>query len=252
LSEILPVALARQPLIPIGRKSLVDSVTEQLTARILRGDMQPGDALPSEHELADALGVSRPAVREALNRLAAARLVSIRHSGGKVVLDYRTSAGLELLPALLISPQGAVDEDVVRSVLEMRSALAPDVARLAALRAGPPVVAALRRTVTAMAAAHADLVRLQLLAGEFWEHLVDGSRNVAYRLAYNSLRASYDQSRALFTRVLADENSDVPSYAAITTAVQHRKAARAESMARKLVRRGEKAITALLRTLQHR
>jgi GntR family transcriptional repressor for pyruvate dehydrogenase complex len=238
-----PTALAR-----VGRKSVVDSVTEQLTERILRGDMQPGDLLPSEHELATVLGVSRPVVREALNRLAAARLVAIRHSGGKSVLDYRTAAGLELLPALLIGAHG-VEPDVVRSVLEMRSAIAPDVARLAALRAGMAALATLRRVVAEMHTSRTDLAALQQLAAEFWDHLVDASGNVAYRLAYNSLRASYDQSRGLFTQVLADETGDIKGYAAIVEAIAHRQPQVAAAQARRLVHRGERAITALLSQL---
>jgi GntR family transcriptional repressor for pyruvate dehydrogenase complex len=244
--------LGADDLTPVGRRSLVDDVVDQITRRILHGEMRPGDALPTEHDLAEALKVSRSAVREALNRLAAARLVSIRHSGSKHILDYRTSAGLELLPVLLIGPQHEIDPDVVRSVVEMRSAIAPDVARLAAVRADSGVVARLQAVVGTMETARGDLAVLQQLAGDYWSHLVDGSGNIAYRLAYNSLRASYDQSRALFTQLLADETSDVPSYAAIATAVRRREARRAEALARTLVQRGEKAIGILLRKLKRR
>jgi len=101
-----------------------------------------------------------------------------------------------------------------------------------------------------METAGRNLATLQQLAGDFWSHLVDGSHNVAYRLAYNSLRASYDQSRELFTHVLADEISDLKRYAGITDSVQRRAAAAAEARARALVQRGEKAITAMLRKLQ--
>ena len=56
---------------------------------------------------------------------------------------------------------------------------------------------------------------LQGLAADFWSHLVDASDNLAYRLAYNSLRATYDQCRDLFTQVLAEEITDVARYRAI-------------------------------------
>jgi GntR family transcriptional repressor for pyruvate dehydrogenase complex len=224
----------------------VDGVTEQLRGRILQGDIQPGETLPTEQVLCDTLGVSRSAVREALNRLAAARLVSIRHSGSKVVLDYRRAAGLELLPSLLLEPNGEINVAAVRSVLEMRSAIAPDVARLAAERAAVDAVGRLHQVVRQMHDAEGDLVILQTLAGEFWSHLVDASENVAYRLAYNSLRGSYDACRQLFTQVLAAETGDVDLYAAIAGAVERRDPITAESLARALVQRGERAIVAAL------
>ena len=60
---------------PVNRRSVPEDVFEQIVAEVLSGDMQPGEALPSERRLAEVLGVSRPAVREAIKRLTAAGLV---------------------------------------------------------------------------------------------------------------------------------------------------------------------------------
>ncbi|MCB1155536.1 FadR family transcriptional regulator, partial [bacterium] len=50
---------------PIGRKSLSDSVYEQILARIVEGGIEPGEALPSERALCEMLQVNRGALREA-------------------------------------------------------------------------------------------------------------------------------------------------------------------------------------------
>ena len=224
-------------------------MVEHLRGEILRGALRAGEALPTEQDLCTGLGVSRTAVREALNRLATERLVSFRHSGAKHVLDYRRSAGLELLAALLVDGDGRIDPAVVRSVMEMRSALAPDVARLAAERRDPATLESLRVVLDAMRRDAGDLSALQDHAGDFWDRLVEASRNVAYRLAYNSLRASYDASKHLLTRVLAGETSDVAVYSALCDAVARRDASTAESLARSLVRRGEESVRTALRAL---
>lgn len=241
--------LQTTPFARIGRRSVVDDVVDALTARILNGEMPPGEALPAEQDLASHLGVSRTVVREALSRLATTRLVSMRHSGSKHVLDYRQSAGLELLSTLLVGAHGVVDPHIVASVMEMRSALAPDIARLAALRYTPDLGAKLRDVVGAMQRNRDDLAALQDLVSEFWSLLVDASRNIAYRLAYNSLRQSYEQSKALFTRILAPETSDLTAYARLTDAVEQRDAVAAESLAHDLIGRGERAVKTLLAAL---
>ncbi|MBY0274311.1 GntR family transcriptional regulator, partial [Candidatus Binatia bacterium] len=173
---------------PVRRQSVSDAVFDQLREQIVSGTMRAGEPLPAERALCETLGVNRGAVREALKRLAQARLVAVQHGGASRVLDFRASAGLELLPDLLLTDAGGFDPVVVRSVVEMRSALAPDIARLAALRGGRRVADALDAVVARMDAAAGDLPALQTVAVQFWSTLVDATGNVAYRLAYNSLR----------------------------------------------------------------
>ncbi|HSJ99124.1 MAG TPA: GntR family transcriptional regulator [Myxococcota bacterium] len=231
---------------PVRRQSLSDAVFEQLRDQIVRGERVPGSALPAERALCEALGVNRGAVREALRRLEQARLVAVRQGGISRVLDYRESAGLELLGALLVDAGGRFDPDVVRGILEMRSALGPDVARLAALRGGAACAEALERRIAALAAADGDLAALQEAASGFWSQLVEGADNVAYRLAYNAMNETYDRCRELLARALAPELGDVAAYAAIAAAVRRADAAEAETLARALLRRGEAGVLAAL------
>lgn len=234
---------------PVRKQSVSDAVFEQLRDQIVSGAMSPGSALPAERVLCEALGVNRGSVREALKRLEQSRLVSVRHGGTARVLDFRANGGLDLLADLLLTPDGQFDVGVVRGVVEMRSALAPDIARLAAERASPAQVAELERLAEAMATAAGDLPALQELAAQFWSQLVDASDNLPYRLAYNSLHATYDQCRGLFTQVLADEIGDAAPYRAIAAALRSRDSAGAEALARGLIKRGEQGIVAALALL---
>jgi len=234
----------------VRKQSVSDAVFAQLRDQIVRGVMAPGSPLPAERVLCEALGVNRGSVREALKRLQQSRLVSVRHGGTSHVLDFRASAGLDLLAELMITAAGGFDTRVVRSIVEMRSALAPDIARRAAERARPGQLDALDGVVAAMAKSATQLPALQALAIDFWSQLVDACDNLAYRLAYNSLRATYDQCRELFTYVLAEELGDLRRYRAIAAAVRARDPDAAEARARALIRRGERSITAALQQLE--
>lgn len=234
---------------PVRKQSLSDAVFDQLRDQIVSGEMRAGAALPGERALCETLDVNRGALREALKRLAQARLVSVQHGGVSRVLDYRSSAGLELLPDLLLTDAGGFDPEVVRSVVEMRSALAPDIARLAAVRGGEGVASTLDAVVARMDGARGDLRQLQTLAMEFWSALVDGTGNVAYRLAYNSLRQTYEKCMEVLTGILADELGDRKSYRAIAAAVRRSDAKTAERLARALTRRGEQRLLAVVAAL---
>src|SRR4051812_12750728 len=121
---------------PVNPRSVSEDVFEQIVSEVLSGEMQPGESLPSERRLAEVLGVSRPAVREALKRLTAAGLVEVRQGDATTVRDFRRHAGLDLLPRLLVR-SGEVDATAVRSILETRLHNGPKTAELAARRATP-------------------------------------------------------------------------------------------------------------------
>ena len=120
---------------PVARRSVPDEVFDQILSDVVSGEFAPGESLPSERKLAEVLGVSRPAVREALQRVAQAGLVEVRQGDSTTVRDYRRHASLDLLPRLLL-PHGELDPSVARSILEARLLIGPKVAALAAERAG--------------------------------------------------------------------------------------------------------------------
>lgn len=237
-------------LTPILRQSVSDAVFEQLRKRIVSGDIAPGTALPPERKLAETLKVNRQAVREALKRLEQARLVSVRHGGGTHVTDYLKTGGLDLLTDLLLLADGNLHVTAARSIIEFRTALAPDIARRAAQRATPQIVERMQGRVDAMKKADGDLAAVQRLAMDFWGDAVEGSGNLAYRLAYNTLDRLYRRIIELLTGALAEELQDIRAYQRIVNAIAYGNIDRAESETRRLVRKGEAGLTALLDTLQ--
>jgi DNA-binding FadR family transcriptional regulator len=238
---------------PISRKLFASEVFEQLKQRIVTGEVRAGSALPAERTLATMLNVNRNAVREGLKRLEQAGLVSIRQGGPTQVLDYRRSAGLALLPSLIIRPDGSIDTAVVRSIVELRSDLSSVVARLAAARRSNEDQLVLDRTVGAMRAAKErgdDLVVLARLALDFWATLVGASDNIALELAFNSLAATYGGVVEQMKHVMADEVTAIDDYARLAAAVGARRSQEAIATARRIAARGATAVLRLLDALE--
>lgn len=234
---------------PLSKKSLGASVFEQICDRIVDGTLQPGERLPAERVLAEKLGVNRQAVREGLGRLEQIGLVHTRMGGGTRVLDFKRTAGLELIARLLITQRG-VNAAMVRSVLEMRRAMGRDISRLCAQRRTDDTVQALRTIVEALRDASGDVPRQQSLALSFWEAVVTGSGNLAYRLAFNSLEAAYGQVMEHLSRLMADEVSAVDDYAALAEAIDRGDEEDALAACDRIVARGETAMNDLLDALE--
>ena len=216
---------------PLARtQPLPDAVYSALSAQILRGELQPGDALPSERLLAEEYGVNRHAIREAMKRLQQAGLVRVSHGGATRVLDWRSTGGLDLLTQL--SGADGLGPELVRSALEMRLCIGTDAAHRCAQRAPAPLVAELRELVAAEPAGDEQAADAY---ERLWALVVGGADNLAYQLALNSLLAA---SRPFDLRGRSlPEARDRETLVALVEAIAAGEADTAEAIARDLLER---------------
>lgn len=154
---------------------------EHLRDAILVGEY--GDSLPSERRLSEELGASRHAVREALKRLQQSGLIRISHGGATRIRDWRRHGGLELLLGLDRVPAGL---EIERPIMEMRASVGADAARRCAVRSSAVIRAELEARAE-MLAAETDLDVRNTIYEAFWDLVIDGADNLAYRLALNTL-----------------------------------------------------------------
>jgi DNA-binding FadR family transcriptional regulator len=236
------------PLQRVTRRSVPDDVFDQIVNDVVRGDLAAGASLPSERRLAEVLGVSRPTVREALQRLAHAGVLEVRQGGATTVRDIRRHAGLELLPRLLL-PGGELDLAVARSILEARLFIGPQVAALAAERAGAAIGPPLHRTVNALEA-DPDLVGRQIHALRFWEQVVDGADSITFRLMFNGLRAAYEPLLAALAPVMRAEVGRPAAYRTVAAAVADRDSDTARAAAYDLLSPVTTALLSAIRRLE--
>jgi GntR family transcriptional regulator, transcriptional repressor for pyruvate dehydrogenase complex len=190
---------------PVAKRSLPDQAFEQLTAAIVAGTYPPGAVIPSERQLSEVLGVNRHVVREAVKRLGQIGLVRVSQGGRTTVLDYRDSAGLDLLAVVAehVEPIEGL-APLLAAALEMRAGIGSDVARLCAQRAKPQLRRELLTIASRLADTH-DGEDLLELDRRFWQLMLDGAGNLAYQLAFNSLIRAVHARRELSLPLLAQE-----------------------------------------------
>ncbi len=102
----------------------------RLVEAILGGTFPPNSNLPPERELAEQLGVTRPTLREALQRLSRDGWIEIRHGKSTRVRDYWHEGNLLILNAIS-RHSASIPENFVPNLLQIRLLLAPAYTRLA-------------------------------------------------------------------------------------------------------------------------
>jgi DNA-binding FadR family transcriptional regulator len=114
-------------LVPLKIGQLYEQIAGRLRDEIAGGALPPGARLPSERELARALEVGRPSVREAIAALKNDGLVETRAGAGTFVTADA--------PMLLLQAPAAPPDTSVTALLEARAEIEPAIAALAARRA---------------------------------------------------------------------------------------------------------------------
>lgn len=226
------------------KKSTGQTIYDDLQEKIISGEYAAGTNLPSERDLVGALGVSRSAVREALQRLAQSKLVTINHGGGTRVNDYKETAGLDLLNKLFTRKNLNIDLQLFRSLMEMRSAMAVDAARLAASRRSDVQKNELQSKLEEMKQAESS-TQLQKRTIEFWDLIITASENIAYQLSMNTLKENYSYFER-FGGNFSVKNYTFVHYEQLTQAIAKQQAAKAEQAAKTVVERDAQQLVNVL------
>ncbi len=120
---------------------------QALVTAILDGTYPPGSFLPGERDLAAQLGVTRPTLRETLQRLACDGWLTIQQGKPTRVNDFWREGGLNVLSAMVRYSQ-QLPASFVPNLLEVRLVLAPAYARAAVERSAAAVVGFLQGYLT--------------------------------------------------------------------------------------------------------
>jgi DNA-binding FadR family transcriptional regulator len=148
----------RRSSLTYSNRSLHGQVAHDIGARILRGDLAPGEVLPNEAMFSARLKVSRTALREAIKVLAAKGLVESRPKTGTRV---RPRGDWNLLDPDVLAWQLAAGpvERFVEELFELRQMIEPAVAAMAARRASPADIKRIEQAFRDMEAAGNDSER---------------------------------------------------------------------------------------------
>lgn len=137
----------------IERSSVAFQILERIKAALIRGELQPGDYLPSETELTQSLGVGKSSVREAIKMLQAIGIVEVRRGQGTIIRREPGDPLVDPMAFGMILARG-----MTRDVLEFRRIFEPAYTLQAMANATPEDHARIQQAIADMetAIAHSE------------------------------------------------------------------------------------------------
>lgn len=193
---------------PIKQNKISSQIADQIRSSILTAAFSPGEKLPSERELTELFGVSRPSVREALNILATSGLVESHQGGGTIVKSLmEISTGSPLSELIKSERERALD------VIEVRKSMEASTAFYAAERALPEDMRKLEKIVAEIGEnlemekpsleldAHFHIAVAQATHNVVWLHLMQSIFDAMRQFQMSVWKAVYltvDDHRTLY------------------------------------------------------
>lgn len=200
------------------RINLNDQVARELGLRVIRGEFAPGEALPTETELAVEFGVSRPVVREGLRQLVSKGMVEARQKRGTIVCPTNEWNHLDSGLLAWFKESGRL-RPYLTDLVEIRLMVEPNAAAMAAERATPDQIAALRGSIDAMVASEADTSRFLEADVAFHHALLRASGNVFLVSILGAIETALRESVAITNRPGTDNARSTALHRKVVDAV---------------------------------
>lgn len=211
------------PFQKVQTEKLSTSVVRQIELLILRGILRPAERLPSERELSERLGVSRPSLREAIAELQDRGLLASKAGAGIFVADVLGNAFSDSLIRLF-----SAHDEAVFDYISFRRDMEGLAAERAARFASDTDLQVIQAVFDKMEAAHAkrnpaDEARLD---ADFHLAIIEASHNVVMlhmmRSMYQLLREGVFYNRSVMFKQRTTRGDLLEQHRAINAALQTR------------------------------
>ncbi|MGR3660436.1 MAG: FadR/GntR family transcriptional regulator [Paracoccaceae bacterium] len=211
------------PFQKIQSEKLSQSIVKQIELLILRGILRPGDRLPSERDLSEKLGVSRPSLRDAVANLQERGLLTSKAGSGIFVANVLGSSFSDALVKLFASHAEAVFDYIA-----FRRDLEGLAAKRAAQFGSDTDLKVVNRIFEKMEAAHAkrNAAEEAKLDAEFHLSIVEASHNIIMlhmmRSMYELLQEGVFYNRTIMFKQRTSRGALLDQHRAINDALQLR------------------------------
>lgn len=207
-------------------KTLKGNFIETLKAKILSGQLKPGDRLPTEREIAKEIGISRGSVNQGIVELERMGFLKIMPRQGTFVAEFGNNATPETLAAIMSYDSAAINSQLFRDFMDFRILVERECTRLSCINLTPQNLEALNDVTNNLYQASDDAFVEAVF--QYHKCIVEISGNKAYLMIFQSFEKMIHN---LIAEHFKDENevqNSMPKFRELTNAIARRDAYEAD------------------------
>ena len=164
-----------------------NAVLQRLQKKIISGEMQPGEWLMPEREMAEQMGISRGSLHQAILALEYQGFVSIIPRRGTMVCDYRKHPAPQSLSVIMSYGSTELDESIFGDMMNFRIWMESECARLACSNIYESTVCEMESIVASLLREDAD--RTELIY-RFHYRLTQASGNSIFSMIFRGFEST--------------------------------------------------------------
>ncbi|HVN71156.1 MAG TPA: FadR/GntR family transcriptional regulator [Desulfomonilia bacterium] len=230
----------------ITRNRLYEKIASLLLKKIIKSEMQVGEKLPTERNLALHFQVNRSTVREALKKLESLDVIEIRHGDGVYVKNYLESPSLELINAVFYL-DNTLDTDILMTLLEVRRILVPEMAFIAAQNRSEEHLKKLEEIVF-----HSPDMPVLIRDMKVHHTIALASGNILYLILLNFFNGFFVDFGHLYFDIPENAERSVQFHKDVYEAIKHADSGRAREVMLDVLLYAEQAIRSYIQTLKEK
>ena len=207
-------------------KNLKANFINAMQAKILSGELKPGDRLLPERELAQQMGISRGSVNQGILDMERMGFLRIVPRKGTFVAEYVRRATPETLSAIMSYDSALIDSTLFRDLMDLRILVERECTRLACARLTPESLRLLQAHADAIYAAGEDEAAEAVYA--YHKCLTEISGNAAYAMVFQSFEKMIRNLIREHYKNASELTRSLPKFTLLTEAVARRDAFEAD------------------------
>lgn len=220
----------------ISAPSLKEICVQAILSKILSGELKPGDRLPAERELAEAMGISRSSVNHGIMELENMGFLTITPRRGTIVNDYRSHPTPQSLAAVMRYSSIEMDHSLFSDLMATRLLIEGESARLACSNIYDSTLEKMKKMVDELAREPEDPTDILY---RFHYLLTAASGNSIYSMIYRGFETVLcTLIRQHYSLRGEDIKESVRLHRQLLDAIESRDADTAENLARRIITQG--------------
>ena len=227
-------------------ESLKELFVKEIEAKIISGQLKPGDRLPPEREMASLMGISRSVVNSGILDLASKGFVEIIPRIGTFIVDYKKEGTPLIISSIMNYNEGKISLKLFHSLIDTRLLIEVESAGLAAVNRTDDDLKSLEKLIIDVKKNLDDVESFVEFNYKFHHQVTIASGNIVYGMIFKSFEPV---CKNLIRMYFKEGNYSVHSLAShekLYQAIKDRNKDMAEKIMKEILLEGSEELTRLL------